>query len=159
MTDQKLSKSLTAWTKFCSARTLAMTLICCSGASAQSGGGCLSDVSHEVRLRKVQTGPELGMASLAQRIVEEEESSDSECSRCPGDDQRCKCFMQGARSEIEGGNFDVLICARCRMGFDRYAVWHKGQPSPFYLTNTACWLPALSPEQGGRCNDRKEALA
>ena len=35
----------------------------------------------------------------------------------------------------------------------------KGQPSPFYLTNTACWLPALSSEQGGRCNDRKDALA
>ena len=35
-----------------------------------SGSGRLSEVSHEVRLRKVQTGPELGMASLAQRIAE-----------------------------------------------------------------------------------------
>ena len=60
-----------------------------------SGGGCLSEVSHEVRLRKVQTGPELGMASLAQRIAEEEVSSDSECSRCPGDDQTRRCFHEG----------------------------------------------------------------
>ena len=41
-----------------------------------SGSGCLSGVSHEVRLRKVQTAPALGMASFAQRIVEEEVSSD-----------------------------------------------------------------------------------
>ena len=65
-------------------------------------------------MRKVQTGPELGMASLAQRI--------SERSRCPGDDQRCtNASMKGARSEIEGVNFDVLIFARCRMGFVRNA--------------------------------------
>ena len=51
-----------------------------------SGSGCLSEVRHEVRLRKVQTGPGLGMASLAQLIADEEVSSDSECSRCPGDD-------------------------------------------------------------------------
>ena len=56
-----------------------------------------SEVSHEVRLRKVQTGPELGTASLAQRIVGKEVSSDSECSRCPGDDHRCKGFHEGSQ--------------------------------------------------------------
>ena len=60
---------------------------------------CLSEISPEVRLRRVQTGPELGMASLAQRIAEEEVSSDSECSRCPGDDQKCRCFQEG-RQEL-----------------------------------------------------------
>ena len=30
--------------------------------------------------------------------------------------------MKGAKSEIEDGNFDVLISARCEMGFDRYAM-------------------------------------
>ena len=58
---------------------------------------CLSGMSHEVPLRKVQTGPGLGMASLAQRIAEEEVSSDSECSRCPGDDQKCRCFDEGTQ--------------------------------------------------------------
>ena len=44
---------------------------------------CLSEIRPEVRLRRVRTGPELGMAILAQRIAEEEVSSDSECSRLP----------------------------------------------------------------------------
>ena len=65
-----------------------------------SVGGC-----YEVCLRKVQTGPELGMASLAQRIAEEEVSS-----------------TKGGKRSSEGVNFDVLIFARCRMGFDRYAM-------------------------------------
>ena len=64
-----------------------------------SAGGCMSEVSHEVRLRKVQTVPEFGMACLAQRIAQEEVPSDSECSRCPGDDQTCRCFHKG-RQEI-----------------------------------------------------------
>ena len=57
--------------------------------------GCLSEVSHEVRLRRVQTGPELGMGSLAQGVAAEEVSSDSECSRSPGDDQKSRCFHEG----------------------------------------------------------------
>ena len=44
--------------------------------------GGLPEVSHEVRLRKVQTGLELGWASLAQRVADEEVPSDSECSLC-----------------------------------------------------------------------------
>ena len=57
--------------------------------------GGLPVISGEVRLRKLQTGPELGTASIAQRIADEEESSDSECSRCPGDNQQSKCFHEG----------------------------------------------------------------
>ena len=71
--------------------------ICCPGASAHLGVGAVSEVSYEVRLRTVQTGPELGMASLAQRIAVEEVSSDSECSRCPGEDQKCKCSHEGSQ--------------------------------------------------------------
>ena len=91
-----------------------------------SGGGCSSEVSHEVRLRKVQTGPELGMASLAQRIAEEEVSSDSECSRCPGDDERCKFFHEGSqernrRRELRRAHLSLLAAGwastdvRCSM--------------------------------------------
>ena len=53
------------------------------------------DVSLRVRLRKVQTGLELGMAIRAQQIVDEEVASVSDCSQCPGDDRRCKCFHDG----------------------------------------------------------------
>ena len=110
---------------------------------------CLSEISPEVRLRRVQTGPELGMASLAQRIAEEEVSSDSECSLCTI--RSATASTKGGKSLIEGGNFHVLISARCRMGSTDMRCC--------ILPNTACWLPALSLEQGGRCNDRKEALA
>ena len=44
------------------------------------------------------------------------------------------------RKSIEDGNVDVLIFARCKMGFDQCVMWHNGWPSPFYFTNTACWL-------------------
>ena len=54
------------------------------------------DISLKVRLRRVQTGPELGMASRAQQNADEEVASDSDCSRCPGDDRRCKCFHEGS---------------------------------------------------------------
>ena len=39
-----------------------------------SASGSMSVVGHEVRLRKVPTGPELGWASLAQRVADEEVS-------------------------------------------------------------------------------------
>ena len=43
------------------------------------------------------------MAIRAQKIVDEEVASDSDCSRCPGDDRRCKCFHDGGRSGIAIG--------------------------------------------------------
>ena len=45
--------------------------------------GRLPVVSHGVRPRKVHTGPDLGWASLAQRVADEDVSSDSECSLLP----------------------------------------------------------------------------
>ena len=59
-----------------------------------SAAACLPGNSREVRLRKAQTGPELEMASLVQRVADEEVSSDSECSLCPGDDLKCRCFHE-----------------------------------------------------------------
>ena len=53
------------------------------------------NISLKVRLRRVQSGPELGMAIRAQKIVDEEVASDSDCSRCLGDNRRCKCFLDG----------------------------------------------------------------
>ena len=76
-----------------------------------------------------------------------------------GTTRNAAASMKGGKSLIECGNFDVLISARCRMGFDRYATWHNGQTSPSFFTNTACWLPVPSLAQGGRRNDRKKALA
>ena len=58
-----------------------------------SASVCLPSINHEVRLRKAQIGPEFGMA------LEEDVSSDSQCSLCPGDDQKCRCFHEG-REEI-----------------------------------------------------------
>ena len=82
-----------------------------------SASGFLPEISPKVCLRRVQTGPEMCMASLAQRIAEEEVSSDS---LCLGDDQQCHCcFAKGGKSLIECGSFDVLISARCKMDFDR----------------------------------------
>ena len=56
---------------------------------------------------------------MACSTAEEEASSDSECSFCPGDDRNAAASTKGGKSLIEGGNFDVLISARCKMGFDR----------------------------------------
>ena len=106
---------------------------------------------HEVRLRKVQTGPELGMASLAQHIAEEEVSSAVNAADAQETTKGANASMKG---EIEDGNFDVLISARCKMGFDRHAMWHNGLPSPSYFTNTVCWLPALS---AGRADEATTA--
>ena len=57
----------------------------------------MPEIRTEVRVRRVQTGPE---ARLAQRIAEEEVSSDRECSLCPGDDQKRRCFDEG-RQELD----------------------------------------------------------
>ena len=54
-----------------------------------SSGGLPED-GHEVRLRKVQTGPELDC--VARRFADE---------------------------EVEGGNLDTLISAHCKTGCDR----------------------------------------
>ena len=88
-----------------------------------SASGCLPGMSHEVRLRKAQTGLEVGIASLSQRISVEEVSSDTECSLCPGDDQICRCFHQG-RQEVNRMRElrRDFVSARCKMGFDRYAT-------------------------------------
>ena len=63
-----------------------------------SAAACLPAISHEVRLRKVQAVPELGRATLAQRVADEEVSSDSECSLCPGDDSKCRCYHEGMQA-------------------------------------------------------------
>ena len=63
-----------------------------------TAAACLPAISHEVRLRKVQAGPELGWASLAHRIADEEVSSDRECSLCPGDDSKCRCYHEGMQA-------------------------------------------------------------
>ena len=59
---------------------------------------CLPAISHEVRLCEVQAGPELGRASLAQLVADEEVSSDSECSLCPGDNPKCCCYHEGMQA-------------------------------------------------------------
>ena len=64
--------------------------------------GGLPEVSHEVRLRKVQTRPELGWASLAHRVADEEVPSDSECSLCRGDDPKCRCYHEGMQARNRG---------------------------------------------------------
>ena len=110
--------------------------------------GGLPEISHEVRLRKVQTRPVLRMASPAQRIADEVVSSDSECSRCSGDDQNAAASVMGRKSSINGGTLGVPVSARCKMGFARYAMWHR-LCFPGLLYQHCCWRRALSKVDDG----------
>ena len=67
-----------------------------------SASGWLPEIILEVRLRRVQTGPEMSMASLAQRIAEEEVSSDSECSQVAT--RKCRCFRSDNDKGTQGRN-------------------------------------------------------
>ena len=67
--------------------------------------------------------------------------------------------MKGCKHAIEGGNFDVLISAHCKTGFDRCAKLHNILATCPSSPTLRVGLPASSPEQGGRRNDRKKALA
>ena len=121
--------------------------------------GGLSVASHEVRLRKVQTGPDLGCASLAQRVADEEVPSDSECSLCPGDDQKCRCCQEGMQARSRGREVRRACLCSLQDGMRPICQVALQFGDPSLITNAARWLPAPSPEQGGRCNDRKKALA
>ena len=118
MTDRRPAKALTAWTKFCSARTLAVTSICCPGASAHlEVGACLWSATRYVYERSRQDQNWAWRAWLSALLKR----------RClltvnAADAQETTKGANASMSEVEGGNFDVLICARCRMGFDRYAT-------------------------------------
>ena len=153
MTDRKLNKSLTTCTIFCSARTSALTETHCPGASVHlRAGACQRSATRCVCERSRQdqnwAGRALLSALLKRRCLLTANAADAQATTKPA-----AASTKGDRRSIEGGNFDdVLISARCRMGFDRYAMQHNGQPSPLYLTNAACWLPAPSPGQGGRSN-------
>ena len=116
---------------------------------------CSPEISHEVRLRKVQTGPELGWTSLAQRAADEEVPSDSECSLCPGDESKCRCCHEGMQPRSRGWELRRAYLCSLQEGLRPLCqvASHFGYPSHF--TNTVCWLPAPSPEQGVRRNDRK----
>ena len=123
MTDRKLNESLTSWTKLCSARTLAMTLICCPGASAQL---CICGHVRGQPRGTSAKGPDR-TNNLAWRAW----LSALLIRRCPltvsaadaqGKIKGANAPMKGARSEIECGKVDVLISARCEMGCDRYAM-------------------------------------
>ena len=132
-------------------RDLLLRSICAAGG--------LSVVSHEVRLRKVQTGPDLGCASLAQRVADEEVPSDSECSLCPGDDQKCRCCQEGMQARSRGREVRRACLCSLQDGMRPICQVALQFGDPSLITNAARWLPAPSPEQGGRCNDRKKALA
>ena len=67
------------------------------------------DISLKVWLRRVQTGPELGMASRAQQNADEEVASDSDCSRCAGDDREVQMLpRRGAWNGIAKGRAACL---------------------------------------------------
>ena len=99
-----------------------MTSICCPGASAHLGvGACLWSATRYVYewSRQDQNWAWRAWLSalLKRRCLVTENAADAQATT-----KGANASMKGARSEIEGGNFDVLICARCRMGFDRYAT-------------------------------------
>ena len=131
---------------------LSMTITIC-----RLGG--LPVFKDEVRLRKFQTGPELGKASIAQRIADEEESSDTECSRCPGDDQQCKCFHEGRQKRKRQRGFRRSSLCSLRDGLRPicHAVLCEGSPCP--MPAPACWLPVWCSLRGGPGADCKPALA
>ena len=100
------------------------------------------DISLKVWLRKVQTGPELGMASRAQQNADEEVASDSDCSRCAGDDRRCKCFHEGSLERNRKGKGGVPVCARCGLASTDSAMRHLTgsltMMSPASTSSTDC---------------------
>ena len=118
-----------------------------------TAAACLPVISHEVRLRKVQAGPDLGWASLAQRVVDEEVSCDSECILCPGDESKCRCYHEGTQARNRRCELRrAYLCSRhdglrplCKVAY------LFGFPS---FTSTACWLPA--PSRAGRMTQRPQ---
>ena len=90
-----------------------------------SGG--VSVVSHEVRLRKVQTGPEFAMAlgSALRRMCPQTVSA----AYAQATTRNAAASMKEGKRLIECGNFVVPISARCKMGFDRCATQHNRQTS------------------------------
>ena len=87
-------------------------------------------VSHEVRLRKVQTGPELGWASLAQRAADEEVPLTVNVAFAQVTNRSAAATMKGCNHAVEGGNFEVLISAHCKRGCDRCAKLHHILATP-----------------------------
>ena len=81
--------------------------------------GGLPHISDEVRLRKVQSGPELGRASIAQRVSNEEVLLTVIAADAQVMTKVANASMMGGRSGIAIGKQGVPTCSRCGMDCNR----------------------------------------
>ena len=107
---------------FCSARTLALTETDCPGASVHlRAGACPRSATRYVceRSRQDQNRARRALLSalLKRRCLLTATAADAQATT-----RHAAASTEGDRRSIEDENFDVLIFARSKMGFDQYVM-------------------------------------